>query len=545
MAYMEKREVGLTKFWEIRLDANLVTTNYGNVGTAGQSRIKEFDDQEKALEGLVNAVLAKYDRGYRLQADKRKREDLQSDDDKISKKPKQSGAESPQPSETSDRSSTRSCVTENRTKKRGLSGAVAPNVSKPLGFVDPESCIYGDLYKDTQKDIYDVMLVKENSKNDNYYIIQLIHNDLLNEYKVYFRWGRVGTAGQCQVLHPDDKEEALEIFEDKFWEKTGTEWDFRFEQLPQFDMYKWIKPPMQIKKKQQSLHHPIEKNQKTNNSKKPNLSTHHGNDNNVIQKVHSKKNVSSNTQNDGVAHNKQQMFQNVNVSVTGGGEKTCNNLGLNQNENVTVAGDVENMQDDQPTNQNENLNFSGHVEDTQHDQTTNQSENVNVTGDVEKMCNNQQPNQNENVNVTSDVEDKCNNQQTNQNENVNVTGDVGETCKHQQINQNENLNFASDAEDVQNDQPTNQNGYLNFTSDAEDVQNGQPTNQNENLNFTQNDQPTNQMENPGQIIDGQINPIQNLQQEQNQNVQRGQDVGERDNAGLVHIFSGVLNSVEF
>eukprot|EP01024_Parvocaulis_polyphysoides_P054668 TRINITY_DN5530_c0_g7_i1.p2 TRINITY_DN5530_c0_g7~~TRINITY_DN5530_c0_g7_i1.p2 ORF type:complete len:192 (-),score=24.94 TRINITY_DN5530_c0_g7_i1:92-667(-) len=89
------------------------------------------------------------------------------------------------------------------------------------------------------------MLLKENQKYDNYYIIQLIQNNLFNEYKIFLRWGRVDTAGQCQVLHPKHLKEALKVFEDKFYEKTGIEWNLRYTQLPLIDMYEWIKPPRQ------------------------------------------------------------------------------------------------------------------------------------------------------------------------------------------------------------------------------------------------------------------------------------------------------------
>eukprot|EP01025_Chloroclados_australasicus_P022810 TRINITY_DN2336_c0_g1_i2.p4 TRINITY_DN2336_c0_g1~~TRINITY_DN2336_c0_g1_i2.p4 ORF type:complete len:151 (+),score=15.08 TRINITY_DN2336_c0_g1_i2:344-796(+) len=89
------------------------------------------------------------------------------------------------------------------------------------------------------------MLTKQNTANSSYYIIQLIeylHNGKL-QYKVYLRWGRMNTAGQCQVLHSNNLKDALEEFEDKFWEKTGLEWHSRYETDKHYkDMYRWIKP---------------------------------------------------------------------------------------------------------------------------------------------------------------------------------------------------------------------------------------------------------------------------------------------------------------
>eukprot|EP01023_Acetabularia_acetabulum_P016989 TRINITY_DN18424_c0_g1_i3.p1 TRINITY_DN18424_c0_g1~~TRINITY_DN18424_c0_g1_i3.p1 ORF type:complete len:288 (+),score=59.20 TRINITY_DN18424_c0_g1_i3:82-945(+) len=242
MAYMEKKEVGMVKFWQIGLRDSWVTTRYGSLGGEGVSRTREFEDQQDAVQHLVEAVISKKDLGYELKNKKRKLEVLKESSKNAKKEQSNAKNEKKMKSEIYPPKS--SPNNNQRRKKRGLSGAAAPDSTKPLGFVDPESCLYGDLYRNKYGTPFDAMLVKKYDTSDCYYIMQLIENKQYNEYKVYFRWGRIGSAGQCQVLHPQNLKDALELFKDKFWEKTSCEWDDRERSRYRPDMYRWVKPPL-------------------------------------------------------------------------------------------------------------------------------------------------------------------------------------------------------------------------------------------------------------------------------------------------------------
>jgi predicted DNA-binding WGR domain protein len=84
-------------------------------------------------------------------------------------------------------------------------------------------------------DIYDVALSQiDISKNmDKYYIVQLLSTPgpgrrAGDHFYVFVRWGRTGAAGQHQ-LHGayNTLEEAIEVFEEKFEEKTKNQWSDR------------------------------------------------------------------------------------------------------------------------------------------------------------------------------------------------------------------------------------------------------------------------------------------------------------------------------
>lgn len=52
------------KFWEIRRDGNEVTTRWGRIGTDGQEKTKEYDDEEKAQKEYDKLVKSKTKKGY-------------------------------------------------------------------------------------------------------------------------------------------------------------------------------------------------------------------------------------------------------------------------------------------------------------------------------------------------------------------------------------------------------------------------------------------------------------------------------------------------
>ncbi|CAH8629513.1 unnamed protein product [Schistosoma curassoni] len=79
-------------------------------------------------------------------------------------------------------------------------------------------------------DIYDAMLNQTNVQNNNnkYYIIQLLKDESINNYSVWFRWGRVGKSGQNKLENfGGNLQAAKSCFEKKFLDKTLNQWGER------------------------------------------------------------------------------------------------------------------------------------------------------------------------------------------------------------------------------------------------------------------------------------------------------------------------------
>lgn len=82
-------------------------------------------------------------------------------------------------------------------------------------------------------DIYDVALaqVEISTNTDKYYIIQVLVNSVPGQpdaYYVFLRWGRTGSNGQNQLLGVyATVAEAIQVFEEKFEEKTQNAWSRR------------------------------------------------------------------------------------------------------------------------------------------------------------------------------------------------------------------------------------------------------------------------------------------------------------------------------
>ncbi|CAH8871033.1 unnamed protein product [Trichobilharzia szidati] len=78
--------------------------------------------------------------------------------------------------------------------------------------------------------VYDVLLNQTNVQNNNnkYYIIQLLKDDNVNNYSVWFRWGRVGKCGQNKLeSFSSNLQAAKDCFERKFFDKTLNRWEDR------------------------------------------------------------------------------------------------------------------------------------------------------------------------------------------------------------------------------------------------------------------------------------------------------------------------------
>ncbi|VDM41418.1 unnamed protein product [Toxocara canis] len=79
-------------------------------------------------------------------------------------------------------------------------------------------------------DIYDAKLNQTNAQNNNnkYYVIQLLEDDDVKRYSVWFRWGRVGYKGQTSLVGcGSDLDKAKSLFCRKFSDKTRNEWSER------------------------------------------------------------------------------------------------------------------------------------------------------------------------------------------------------------------------------------------------------------------------------------------------------------------------------
>ncbi|XP_064610913.1 poly [ADP-ribose] polymerase 2-like [Liolophura sinensis] len=111
--------------------------------------------------------------------------------------------------------------------------------------VDPECSLAGKARVFCEgKDVWDCMLNQTNICNNNnkYFLIQLLQEEGKKMFYVWLRWGRVGYAGQNNLVPcGSDIEKAKQIFSKKFQDKTKNSWDMRdcFEKVAgKYDMLK-------------------------------------------------------------------------------------------------------------------------------------------------------------------------------------------------------------------------------------------------------------------------------------------------------------------
>uniref|UniRef100_A0A1X7UIB7 Poly [ADP-ribose] polymerase n=1 Tax=Amphimedon queenslandica TaxID=400682 RepID=A0A1X7UIB7_AMPQE len=92
------------------------------------------------------------------------------------------------------------------------------------------------------KEVWNCMLNQTNLKNNNnkFYLLQLLKDNGKKSYSVWFRWGRVGKAGQNDLFSfGGDLESAKNAFRKKFEDKTKNKWEERhsFVKVPgKYDM---------------------------------------------------------------------------------------------------------------------------------------------------------------------------------------------------------------------------------------------------------------------------------------------------------------------
>ena len=62
--YFKSTVDGASKFWEVWMEADTVSTRWGKIGSDGQTKTKEFADAAKAKKEYEKLLKEKTDKGY-------------------------------------------------------------------------------------------------------------------------------------------------------------------------------------------------------------------------------------------------------------------------------------------------------------------------------------------------------------------------------------------------------------------------------------------------------------------------------------------------
>ncbi|OCL14247.1 PARP-domain-containing protein [Glonium stellatum] len=124
--------------------------------------------------------------------------------------------------------------TTNDSKAKGKSAQAADSQLVKLSDVKiplDEGCPLTtyQVYIDDNGVIYDASLNQANAtaNNNKFYRIQVLQHPANGDYKTWTRWGRVGEHGQSAELGDGTLENALQIFDKKFKDKSGLKWTDR------------------------------------------------------------------------------------------------------------------------------------------------------------------------------------------------------------------------------------------------------------------------------------------------------------------------------
>jgi predicted DNA-binding WGR domain protein len=180
----EFEEGGSSKFWEIELDGESLTTWWGKIGTAGQSKTLEFDSEAESQKQYDKLVAEKTKKGYEEVGGGAGNSDGDDDDDEEeddapparAAAPVKAAAPKPQPSQS----------------KPSAPSATAS--SAPAG--------------DKRRFEF------EEGGSSKFWEIQLGHNSLTTW------WGKIGTAGQSKTLDFGSAAEAQKQYDKLVAEKT-------------------------------------------------------------------------------------------------------------------------------------------------------------------------------------------------------------------------------------------------------------------------------------------------------------------------------------
>lgn len=88
------------------------------------------------------------------------------------------------------------------------------------------------VYVDDNGVIFDASLNQTNigDNNNKFYFLQLLKATDGKTYFTHTRWGRVGEPGQSKTIGPESFEEALKDYEKRFKDKSGLDWENRYEE---------------------------------------------------------------------------------------------------------------------------------------------------------------------------------------------------------------------------------------------------------------------------------------------------------------------------
>ncbi|XP_048538194.1 poly [ADP-ribose] polymerase 2-like [Triticum urartu] len=90
--------------------------------------------------------------------------------------------------------------------------------------------------------IYDATLNQTNvgGNNNKFFIIQALESDGGASWMVYWRYGRVGHQGRSELRGPMTRDQAVDLFEFKFKDKTGNDWSYRKKLSCRPEYYTWL-----------------------------------------------------------------------------------------------------------------------------------------------------------------------------------------------------------------------------------------------------------------------------------------------------------------
>lgn len=272
-------------FWQVHVPSatTAALVRHGRVGSVGRAVVKDFDTAVAAQEWARDAVAAKLQDGYAVDANvvkmdvetqhgprrssrkraapmqfspavggKKAKKEVKADPLVAKNSPKKKGKLEAKVAKTRERKGAKKGALK---VKRGLRGQPAVDVSAPLGVVDPAAKTDGAIYTETDDDgnlvVYDVMLVLFDKAlhHDKFIVLQLIgESHSTKQWKLYERWGRTGTSGTSltTTFDEDKLEEALEAFRNKFSQKTALDWEER-EEDPVKGKYRFVRQDFEKK----------------------------------------------------------------------------------------------------------------------------------------------------------------------------------------------------------------------------------------------------------------------------------------------------------
>lgn len=229
--------------WQVQVLSNSVIIHYGKGLTpSGRKLLKKFASNAEAVSWAADALAAKSQAGYKYVPLLPTSQNASSNNPRRSSRKRTPVVKlDPEPWVVYKRTKR----LNKRSKTAFIGKTVHPSpLLPPAGVVDPPSGLKGMIYSEmVQQDrvVYDVMLVKiDTAKHTDFFtVLQLVHIKLCShdhhqnygDFVVYERSGCTGTLGEIssETYPKNDLDNAIEDFEERFWQKTGLSWQDRDE----------------------------------------------------------------------------------------------------------------------------------------------------------------------------------------------------------------------------------------------------------------------------------------------------------------------------